>query len=408
MQIKHLALSPNGKWLAVTLTKGSSQSLWALDLATGEPKLLVDDPGGRHPFWSPDSRFIGFFASDKLKFPNDKLKKVALTGGLPVTLCDFPFGDGGSWNREDVIILSGWGELGLSRVPATGGPVTPILQPNSKGPEVRLRFPSFLPDGHHFIGTVINEDKETSGIYLGSLDGDAPQRLLDDISNARYAADGSGVGHLLFGREGALMAQPFDAKKLRLDGQPFPVAGEVSTIPTTNLYRFSASETGVLVFDPVTNRMIQRAYMVDRGGKTIHSLKPLDDVNRTRLAPDGQHVLLSRYNLQSGGSDLWLRDVTSGTDVRLTFNPSNNFVVAWSPDARRIVMASKRGEHYQLYEKAVSQPGQEALLFQSNVSKYPTDWSPDGRYIIYFQVMPQTKNDLWALPLFGDRKPFPF
>jgi dipeptidyl aminopeptidase/acylaminoacyl peptidase len=203
------------------------------------------------------------------------------------------------------------------------------------------------------------------------------------------------------------MAQPFDAKKLRLYGQPFPVAGQVSTIPTTSLYRFSASETGMLVFDPQTNRMTQRAYWVDRGGKPIHSLKPINDVDLTRLAPDGKHVLLSRYNPQAGGSDLWLTDVTSSTDVRLTFNPSNDTVAVWSPDASRIVLASKRGEHRQLYEKSVSQPEQEALLFQSNVSKYPTDWSHDGRYIIYYQVMPQTKNDLWALPLFGDRKPFP-
>jgi hypothetical protein len=337
-----------------------------------------------------------------------QLKKVALTGGLPITLCDFPFGDGGAWNREDVIIISGWGDLGLSRVPATGGPVMPVLQSNSNGQELRLRYPSFLPDGRHFIGTVSNEDKETRGIYLGSLDGGTPQRLLGDTSNAMYAADGSGGGHLLFGREGALMAQPFDATKLRLDGQPFPMAGQVSTIATTSLYRFSASETGVLVFDPLANRMTQRAYWVDRGGKTIHSLKPLEDVSRTWLAPDGQHVLFSRYNLQSGGSDLWLRDVKSGTDVRLTSKPSNNSVAVWSPDASRILMATKQGgEHYQLYEKVVSRLEQEALLFQSDVSKYPTDWSRDGRYIIYYQGMPQTKNDIWALPLFGDRKPFP-
>jgi hypothetical protein len=155
-QFIHLALSPDGKWLACTLFKGNSISLWAFALATGESRMLVDAPGGRHPFWSPDSRFIAFFSGNQLK-------KVALSGGLPVTLCDFPYGDGGAWNREDVIIVSGWGDLGLSRVSGTGGPVMPVQQSNSKGKELRLRYPSFLPDGRHFIGTVSNEDKEISG-----------------------------------------------------------------------------------------------------------------------------------------------------------------------------------------------------------------------------------------------------
>jgi eukaryotic-like serine/threonine-protein kinase len=400
MRFIHLALSPDGKWLAFNVEKGGSLQLWALALDTAETKLLVDDEGGRHPFWSPDSRFIGFFSGSKLK-------KIALNGGLPITLCDFPRGEGGAWNREDVILISGWGDLGLSRVSASGGPVTPVLQPEANRPRLDFRYPSFLPDGRHFICTAISNDKEIRGIYLGSLDGGTPQRLLGDISNAIYVADGSGVGYLLFGREGALLAQLFDAKKLRLDSEPFPVATQVSTLGPV-IRRFSASENGLLVFDPIPNRRRQQGYWVDRSGKTINSLKPLDDVGVSRLAPDGQRVVVSRYNQQAGSTDLWLSDVTSGTDVRLTSDPADDsYAAVWSPDASRIVWATKRGEHFQLYERAVSQTGQEAPLFQSNLNKFPTDWSPDGRYIIYHQVDPKTKYDVWALPLFGERKPFP-
>jgi eukaryotic-like serine/threonine-protein kinase len=397
MRFVNLALSPDGKWLAFNVQKGSSLQLWTLALATRETKLL--DESARNPFWSPDSRFIGYFSGNKLK-------KVALNGGLPITLCDFPRGDGGAWNREDVILISGWGDLGLSRVSASGGPVTPVLPPEANRPRLDFRYPSFLPDGRHFIGTLINDDKEPSGIYLGSLDGGPLQRLLADISNAVYAADVSGVGYLFFGREGALLAQPFDAKKLRLDGEPFPVAAQVAILGTI-IRRFSASENGMLVFDPIPNRLSKRAYWVDRSGKTINSLKPLDDARLIRLAPDGQRVVVSRYNQQAGALDLWLSEVTSGTDVRLTADPADDHLAIWSPDASRLAWSAKRGEHYQIYEKTVSQTGQEAPLLQSNVSKYPTDWSPDGRYLIYFQTESKTKRDVWALPLFGERKPFP-
>jgi serine/threonine protein kinase/Tol biopolymer transport system component len=402
-KFRHLTVSPDGAWLALNVETGSTFQLWTLELATGEARPLEGSEGARYPFWSPDSRFIGFFTLDKLK-------KIEVNGGLPVTLCDYRGGIGGSWSREGVIILSATGGADLSRVSATGGPVTPVLTPDLRRQESEVQTPSFLPDGRHFLYSVLSSNDGVRGIYLGSLDGGVQQRLLGDASNAIYAAfgtEGVGPGYLLFGRERALMAQLFDARTLRLGGEPFPVAGQVATIIGTINRRFSASNTGVLVFDPAPDRQRQHAIWVDRSGKTINSLVRLDNVRLTRLAPDGRRFVVSCYDPQTNNLDLWLSDVTSGNAVRFTFDPAADQYGVWSPDASRIAWAAKRGQYFQLYEKAVSRAGHETPLFQSDYHKFPTDWSRDGRFIIYRQVDPKTKNDIWVLPLFGEQKPFP-
>jgi Tol biopolymer transport system component len=430
-QFRHIAISPDGAWLAFTGYTGNARHLWTLALATGETNQIAGSEGAQTPFWSPDSHSIGFFASGKLK-------KVEIAGGLPVTLCSYRGAVGAAWGRAGVILLAALGGGDLSRVSAAGGPVTSILGPDPKRLETDLRHPSFLPDGRHFLYSVLSIDKEVRGIYLGSLDGGASKRLLGDTSNVSYVAsgappdttsgatsgmasdrasdtasvtasvtDGAGKGYLLFGREGALMAQPFDAKRLRLDGEPFPVASQVATIPGTDDRRFTVSENGVLVFDPSLNRQRKQALLVDRGGKIISSPERLDNLRLARLAPGGERFMATRYDPETDNFDLWLSDMTGGNAVRFTFDPGNDQFAVWSPDASRVVWAANRGGHFQLYEKAVDQTGQETPLWQSDYHKFPTDWSRDGRYIIYRQIDPKTKFDIWALPLFGERKPFP-
>lgn len=403
MKFRHIAVSPDGAWLAFTAETGSTRQLWALALATGEARALGGSEGAKHPFWSPDSRFIGFFTSDKLK-------KIDVPGGLPVTICDVPEGNGGSWNRAGVILFATLDGGELMRVSATGGVITQVLQNDLKRQELVLRFPSFLPDGHHFLYSVASNDKEVRGIYLGSLDGGTRQRLLGDYSNAIYVASGTGRkddGFLVFGHEKALMAQPFDAKALRLDGEPFTVTSQVATIVNSVYRNFSASDNGELVFDPEPNRQQKQALWVDRTGKTINTLKQFDDMRVARLAPNGKHFVATNYDLPTNNFDLWLSDVTGGNTVRFTFDPENESFPVWSPDAGRIVWAANRGEYYQLYEKAVNRTGQETSLLQSNFNKAPTDWSRDGRYIIYRQSDPKTQFDIWALPLFDKENPFP-
>jgi serine/threonine protein kinase/Tol biopolymer transport system component len=397
----HMAISPDGAWLAFTTETGSRQ-LWTLALSTGEAKPLAGSEGAKYLFWSPDSRFIGYFTADKLK-------KIEVTGGFSITLCDIRDGNGGSWNRQDVIILSTLEGGKLFRVSATGGAPALVLQNDLKRQELVLRFPSFLPDGHHFLYSLASNDKEVRGIYLGSLDGGTRQRLLGDYSNAIYVAPDTSRtdnGYLLFGRERAMMAQSFDARTLRLRGETVTLAGQIATIVNSIYRNFSASNSGLLVFDPEPNRQHKQMLWVDRAGKTINVLKQFDDARMARLAPDGRHFAASNYDLEKNNFDLWLSDVAGGNTVRFTFDPGNDNFPVWSPDASRIAWSASRGEYFQLYEKAVNRTGGETSLLLSDSNKIPTDWSRDGRYIIYRQSDPRTQFDIWALPLFGERKPF--
>lgn len=400
---RHFALSPDGTRLAFTTAVGVSTQLWTLALATGEARLLAGSEGARHPFWSPDSRFIGFFTADKLN-------KIEAAGGLPTTLCAVRLGNGGSWNRAGVIIFGTVDGGELLRVSATGGVPTTVLFNNSKRQELVLRFPSFLPDGTHFLYSIASNNKEVRGIYLGSLTGNVRERLVGDYSNALYAPAVPGkseTGYLLFGHEKGLVAQPFNARTFQLGGEPVTVAAQIATTLNSVYRNFSASENGVLVFDADPQRQQKQTLWVDRGGKTLNVLKQLDDIRAARLAPDGRRFVASNYDLATNNFDLWLSDVTSGNTVRFTFDAANDSFPVWSPDASRIVWAANRERGLQLYEKAVQANEQEKPLLQSAHNKTPTDWSLDGRFIIYHQSDDQTQFDLWALPLRGEPKPFP-
>src|SRR4030095_15623533 len=206
-----IAVSPDGRLLAFTAATGGKVQLWVRPLDSTEAKPLAGTQGAIFPFWSPDSRFIGFFA-------DGRLKKIEFTGGLAQMLCEVWIPIGGTWNRDGVILFA-QGANGLFRVSATGGEVTRVTAPNKPGQEDSHRYPTFLPDGRHFLYSVLSGRKETRGVYLGSLDGTVKRRLLDDFAGIKYVAavpgaTSSGAGWLVFGRDGALLARPFDARRL--------------------------------------------------------------------------------------------------------------------------------------------------------------------------------------------------
>jgi Tol biopolymer transport system component len=402
-------VSPDGHLLAFTGATGGKLQLWVRPLDATEARLLAGTEGAVFPFWSPDSHHLGFFA-------DGKLKKIDVSGALPATVCDvIGVGVGGSWNRDDVIIFSSL-EAGLSRVSAKGGEVTPVMKPGLKRQESSYGYPYFLPDGHHFLFVTYDGPKETHGIYFGSLDGGISQRLLGDESNAAYAASGTDKGYLLFARDEELMAQLFDPEAGQLTGEPFRVAGQVGVVlgvsVNTRRRNFSVSENGVLVFDPLPNRQRNQVIWMDRGGRKTGSLEGVDDAIMVRLSSDDKRFLVVRREFQPDAvSDLWLSDITGQNVTRFTFDPRVDQWPVWSPDGLRVVWASNREGLFQLYEKSASGSGQDTLLFKSDYSKYPTDWSHDGRFIIYRQIDPKTKYDLWVLPvgsMAGDQKPFPF
>ncbi len=405
---EHLAVSPDGRWLAFTAATGGKLQLWLRAFARAEAQAISGTEGATLPFWSPDSRFIAFFAAGKLK-------KIEVSGGIPTTLCDVGVATGGTWSREGVILFSALGGAGLSRVSATGGEVISVMRPDPKSQETEYFQPYFLPDGQHFLYSVQSGQKEVRGVYLGGLNGGASKHLMPDFSNAMYAVSETGEGYLLFGRDDALMAQRFDATQLQLTGEPVLVAEQVGKLLgsaiITHRRNFSVSDEGLLVLDPFPNRLRTHLLWVDRQGRKTIVLDEVDNATLLRLSPDGKRVVVARYDPQIGGSDLWLSDETGSSFTRFTFDPGIDHYPIWSPGGDRIVWSSSREGTFDLYQKAASGSGQDALLFKSDYYKFSTDWSRDGRFIIYRQMDPKTKHDVWVLPVgpqAGEQNPFPF
>jgi Tol biopolymer transport system component len=402
-----IAVSPDGRHLAFTATTGGKVQLWVRALDSSEARALAGTQGASFPFWSPDSRFIGFFA-------DGRLKKIELTGGPVQTLYDVVASRGGAWSRAGVILFAQLG-AGLSRISETGGEATQVTTLDSSRQETDQSNPTFLPDSHHFLYTIRSGRKETRGVYLASLDGTLKRRLLDEGTVIKYMAavpgdTASGAGWLVFGRDGALLARPFDARRLEFTGEPFSLSDKVgSDLVFINYFTFSVSDNGVLVFDPSANRQRRQYRWVDRRGQPVNSLDVAAGSGQAWLSRDEKRFIADRPDPPNNSYDLWLCDVSGGNSQRFTFDPAVDINPVWSPDGSRIVWASTRDGTPNLYQKAASGAGEETLLLKSDYGKIPTDWSRDGRFIIYRQNESKTKWDVWFLPVTGsgEAKPFP-
>ncbi len=263
--------------------------------------------------------------------------------------------------------------------------------------------PHFLPDGRHFLFTASSHRPEIRGIYVGSLDSAETRRLLSDESHVAYAPP----GYLLFIRDWTLMAQPFDAKRLQITGEPFPVADQVTNVRARHKREFLCfrnRHAGLFQGRPISDNS---PGSIERVRSWVRLGCP-DAYNFPSLSPDEKTIAVTKANPQIGASDIWLIDAGRGHPSRFTFAPEPDVMPIWSPDGSRIVFASSRNGTWDLYQKATSGTAQEEVLLKSNEGKFPTDWSWDGRFIAYNRLSPEGGTDLWVLPLFGDRKPIPF
>jgi len=390
-------ISPDGRRVAFIGLAQGKRLLWVRSLETLTAQSLPGTEGVQTPFWSPDSRSLGFFSEGKLK-------KIDLSGGLPQSLYDTVATDGGTWSREGVIIFGSDG--GLFRIPANGGEASVLTTTDQARHEASHQWPCFLPDGQHFVFCVDSPQAENRGIFLGSLNEGRLQRLTLDFSTVAYAASTAG-GYLLFVRGGALMAQPFDADKLSLTGEPVRVAEQVRYNLTNGYGFFSVSENGVLAYELEVSTPNSQLVWVDRTGKPLGIAASPGIYNRFRLAPDERRMVLDLTDSQTGRTDLYIRDLQQGKASRFTFDPANNTFPIWSPDGSRIVWHSNRGTGFSFYQKSASGMGQDELLLPSEALIYPCDWSTDGRFIVYTLFDHKTGWDVWALPLEGERNPFP-
>ncbi len=381
-ELKSLAISPDGRQLVFAAAiSGQSPSLWLRPLDSLAAHPLAGTEDAIQPFWSPDSRSIGFFA-------HGMLQKVDAAGGPAQPLADAPLPLGGAWSPSGVIVFAP--HIGaLSRVPAGGGEATPVTHPEAG---MEPRFPSFLPDGRHFLFHQFHPRSEKSEIAVGSLDSQDIKPVLRANSPALYSAP----GYLLFLRDSTLMAQPFDLRRLSTSGDPSAVTERIS--------EFSVSENRTLVLMP-SNSAQRRLVWVDRAGKQISEAAPPADYGFVDLSRDGKRVAYDGMaNLRF---EVWLRDLEHGIASRFTFQPSN--VPLWSPDGGTVVFASNRNG-LDLYRRPSNMSAPETLLLKLNAPPFlfPSDWSSDGRYLAYFRTDPKTRLDQWVLPMFGDRQPLAF
>lgn len=390
-----LALSHDSRKLVYSaLSNEGTASLWMRDLDSLESKPMAGTEDGTAPFWSPDDRFLAFFTQSKLK-------KVQVGGGPAQNLCDASGAKGGSWNKEGTLLIAPTFTGGLYRISADGGPLKPVTTPDASLQESSHRWPWFLPDGKHFLYVVLAAQRENCGIFAGSLDDPKfKKRLLPDFSRVEYASPGT----LIFSRGNTLLAQSFDADRLELNGEALSLGEKTGYDGYSAYAAFSTSNVGTLSFGNIDALRTQLAWF-DRGGNRQSVLGEPADYREMSFSPDESKVVLERSDPATGNNDLWIVELLRGAFSRFTYDPSNEVAPLWSPDGNRIVYCSNPNGRINIYEKSAAATGNPELVVDSAEPKYPDDWSPDANYITYESVSPQTKYDLWYVPLSGDRKP---
>ena len=398
-------ISPDGMRLVFV----GAGVLWLrrMDSIEGHPIEGTEGAGGI-PFWSPDSRFVVFNA-------DNKLKKVDPEGGPPQVLCEMGRElVGGFWTRDDRIVFGDQDRRpGLWEVSATGGLPSPLPgvehagEPYTFGP-----FP--LPDGRHFLYS--GGSAEGANIYLGSLDSNQPrsQKLLTEVfDNAIYAPslNNPELGYLLFVRDAVtrtLVAQPFDLRKLDVAGDPVPIADRVS------LWSLSASLTGTLVYSSGEGGSdIWQPTIFDRQGKVLGTAGEPGNYRFVAFSPDSKRVVMTRYDSQSGSTNIWMTDLARGSSTRFTFDAGSDYLPTWSPDGSRIAFSSVRDGKYDLYQKRSDGGTDEEMVFKSDTGLvFPLSWSGDGRFLLIAMSVPSTDPIVSVLPVDGAGhvagKPFSF
>ena len=381
-----MALSSDGQRIVFSAIAYGRSQLWLRSFDSGTSRPLAGTEGGISPFWSPDDKSIAFFS-------DSKLKRIDLDTETVRALANVPNVRGGTWNAEGVILVGTI--LGpILRVPAAGGAAVPETHLDPQ--QASHRSPQFLPDGRHFLYRVTGTG---SGIYIGELGGAERQHLLDADLAAYLPSQ-----YVLFIRRSTLFAQRFNPAQLTLGGDPFPVAEQV----LGNALAVSNSET--IAYRTGSAGGSRQATWFDRSGKEVGRLGGPEEASAAdpSISRDGRQLAFWRN--QTGRADIWLFDLMRGASTRLTFEEGNKYGPIWSPDGARIAFQSDPKGVFDLYSKSATGTGTEELLLTTPQSKTPTDWSPDGRFLLYRSGDSASGYDLWALPVSGEagkRKPFP-
>ena len=397
------SVSPDGRFLTFSaLGPEGKRMLWLRPLDALHASVIPGTEGGFAPFWSPDSNYIGFFA-------NKFLKKVKTSGGAPETICATEaMPGGGAWNHNGAILFAPSLADGLYRVSENGGTPQLVLKLDSSKYERSYLWPQFLPDDRHFVFFVQTDLANSTGVYAGTLDPPEYHRLFTSETNAVYSAgaagDSSKSGYLLFIRDRHLIEQPFNISSLAMSGDPFTLADDIGAVRSMALAPISVSGNGILVYQSVGKPTRQMVWL-DRGGKQVGQVAEPGDYGPPRISPDGSRAAVAKFGADGVNASLWILDA-AGNATQFTSTLKNEGSPAWSPDGSRIAFFSNPEGVYDIYVKPSHGEGKAELFFKSTLPKYPTDWSRDGRYILFGVISPNTKLDVWAITT-ADRKAAP-
>ena len=390
--------SPDGRFIVFP---GSSREggsvLWIRALESPAASPLPGTEGAQGAvFWSPDSRWIAFFA-DK------KLKKTSPAGGSPQTIALVPGVQDGSWGAQGAILLRMANRAPLSKLSAEGGAPVPVTRLDESRTENSHRYPSFLPDGQRFLFTARCAERDKNSLYLGSLVTGRTQRIMHVDSNVDYVSSAGGTaGRLIYYLDGALVSQAFDPDRVQVSGEPNPVYDGVAYNAPSLRAGFAASRgDGRLVLIQLRGAYDQELRWQDRAGNPAGVLGPRGEYLQPRISPDGSRLAFTRPDPQTGNRDIFVSEVASGTVSRLTSHVANDWYLAWSPDGKQILFGSDRGGGTKIlsHVKRSTEPGSAESLYPG---EEPSDWSPDGRWIAL------GSSDLWVAPAEPSSKPFAY
>ncbi|HYN06481.1 MAG TPA: protein kinase [Vicinamibacterales bacterium] len=409
------AVSPNGRRLAIVANGGAGEMRLHVRPIDGlVPQALAGTDGASHPFWSPDSRSIAFIArpiSEGLVGTQAKLKRIDLESGQVTTLADLAMSATGTWNTDGIILFTPRSASPIHRVSAAGGTSSPVTTLDDVNGDVQHYHPFFLPDGRHFLFSIVGSRAAGAtvprGVFVGSLDGSEPPKLvLKDATTAKYAN-----GRVLFVQAGRLLAQPFDVNRLRTAGDPIQLAEGVQEGGGGGggtAGAFSVSANGVLAYQAVAPIRMQLAWF-DRGGRRLTLLGGEADYGDVTLSRDGSRAAVSVLDASAATRDIWVFNVARGLRERITSDPADDFAPAWSPNGDRLAFSSARQGRVELFTVRTSGGARESLLALPglDVGKFAATWSPIDDMVVFIaggRVI--ARSDLWAVGVTGGRAPF--